>query len=128
MKAFFLSLFSLTIFFFLSCNKEELGTLPTVITIAPIDITETTIQIGGIIICKGALNITEMGACWDSEGHPGLSDSKIATVPSLTAGDTIKFNGLITGLTTKTTYYVRAYAINAAGTAFGECLKVCTCK
>jgi hypothetical protein len=127
-KASFVLLFLLTIFSLLSCIKEELGKLPNVITIAPVDITETTIQMGGIITSEDDLIIFEYGACWDSLPNSTISDSKITIVPGIKTVDTLKFNAVITDLIAKTNYYFRAYATNAAGTAYGEELTICTRK
>jgi hypothetical protein len=124
----FVLLFLLISFYFMSCNKVDSDTLPIVTTIVPIDITETTIQMGGIIISTCNLKIMEYGACWDSLPDPSISDSKIILVPEISCGDTLEFEAIITGLISKTDYYVRAYAINCVGTAYGESLLICTCK
>jgi hypothetical protein len=117
-----------TIFYFLSCSKDESGTLPSVFTVDEIDVTETTAQINGLIISNDDLKIKDMGVCWDLEPDPTTSNSKITIVPSINSGDTLEFHAIITGLITKTTYYFRVYATNTVGTAYSECSMLCTCK
>ena len=125
----FISLFFLlTILYFPSCNKEDSEALLEVITITPENLTETSARVGGIIISHKNLKISELGVCWGLEENPTLSNSKISTIPSLTASDTIEFNAIITDLATETNYFYRAYAMNIAGTVYGKCIMLCTCK
>ena len=125
----FVSLFFLlTIFYSLSCNKEDPKGLPEVITITPENLTETSARVGGIIISHKNLKISELGVCWGLKKNPTLSNSKITTIPSFTARDTIEFKAIITGLVIETNYFYRAYAMNIAGTVYGKCIMLCTCK
>ncbi len=94
----------------------SLASLNTATIIA---ITSTTAESGGFIVYDDAsLNVTARGVCWSTKIHPTIADSK--TIDKMIALDTEHFKSLITGLTENTTYYVRAYATNSAGTAYGN--------
>jgi len=77
-------------------------------------ITSTTISIGGTISTDGGAVVTARGACWSTSTNPTISDSK--TVNGSGIGT---FSSSITGLTAETNYYIRAYATNSVGTAYG---------
>ena len=89
--------------------------LPTVTTSAVSQITETTALAGGNVTADGNASVTERGVCIATVSNPTTSNTKI------TAGSgTGSFTCNLTGLQTNTTYYVRAYATNEVGTAYGE--------
>ena len=100
-------------------NLDSLVTLPIVPTLTTsniISITDSSAISGGNIASDGGAAITDRGIVW------GLSQN-----PTLPSTDTTK-NGIGTGLFTSnlrglngsTTYYVRAYATNSAGTGYGN--------
>lgn len=93
------------------------GTLtpPTVTTQAVSSIAETTATGNGNVTDDGGATITERGVCWSTSTTPTTSNSKATAT-----GTTGAFTASITGLTEGTTYYVRAYAINAEGTSYGS--------
>jgi hypothetical protein len=78
-------------------------------------ITSSTAISGGLITSDEGFTITERGVCWSTVQKPTTADSK--TIDSSGTGS---FNSLLTGLTAKTVYFERAYATNAAGTAYGN--------
>jgi len=89
--------------------------LPTVITTAVTSITDTTATSGGNITSDGGTTVTTRGVCWNTSTNP------VATANHTTNGTgTGTFTSSITGLTANTTYYVRAYATNSVGTAYGN--------
>jgi uncharacterized protein (TIGR02145 family) len=61
------------------------------------------------------------GVCWSTGNTPTIADSK--TTDGTGPGT---FLSLITGLTDGTTYYVRAYATNDAGTGYGNTFSFAT--
>lgn len=77
------------------------------------EVTESGAAFGGVVTDVGASNVTLRGVCWNTTGYPNISNPRTANGTG--AG---VFEGFITGLSAGTTYYVRAYAINAAGTAY----------
>ena len=95
---------------------ESTGILPTVETIEATNITQTTAVSGGDVISVGNSPITARGICWSITDNPTITDNVI-TDPATTTGE---FISLIEGLTTGTTYFVRAFATNASGTSYGD--------
>ena len=90
-------------------------TVPTLTTAAVADITLTTAKSGGDITSSGGDSITARGVCWSTTVNPTVDNSK--TTDGDGSGD---FVSNMTGLTAGTTYYVRAYATNSAGTSYGN--------
>jgi len=88
--------------------------LPSVTTTSISSITQTTATGGGNVTDNGGLTITARGVCWSTSQNPTTTDSKTSD-----GTGTGIFTSSITGLTTNTTYYVRAYATNSVGTAYG---------
>ena len=93
------------------------ATIPTGVTTNSISsISQTTASGGGSISSDGGAAITSRGVCWsNTTSSPTISNSK--TVDGTGIGS---FTSSLTGLTSNTTYYVRAYATNSAGTAYGS--------
>ena len=90
-------------------------TLPTVTTDDATDITQTTATSGGNVTSNGGGTVTARGVCWSTSTNPTLSDSHTTDGSGLGT-----FISYITGLNANTQYYVRAYATNSAGTAYGN--------
>jgi len=90
-------------------------TLPIVNTGDVTYITETTANFSGNVISDGGTAVTARGVCWSISENPTTSNSKTTDGTGLGT-----YNSDITGLSTNTTYYVRAYATNSQGTAYGE--------
>ena len=89
--------------------------LPTVTTSTVTQITQTTAVAGGNVTSDGNGTITERGVCVATVSNPTTSNAKV------TAGSgTGSYACNLTGLQENTTYYVRAYAVNSKGTAYGE--------
>lgn len=80
------------------------------------NITGTSASSGGTITNDGGSQIVSRGICWGTNPNPTISLST-KTVDGSGSGS---FTSTITGLTDGTKYYVRAYATNAAGTAYGN--------
>lgn len=89
--------------------------VPEVATVEPAEITSTSAVTGGNVISDGGAEVTAKGVCWNTSQNPTISDS--FSTDGIGLGEYIS---IINGLTINTTYYVRAYATNAAGTAYGE--------
>lgn len=101
------------------CIKDALiasvnAVLPYVIT-APISgIGQNSAIGGGRILSDGGAPIVSKGLCWNTSRNPNL------THPQATAGAGIaSFSVTLSALIPGTWYYVRAFATNAAGTAYG---------
>lgn len=89
--------------------------VPEIQTTSVTSITQTTAQCGGSVIDDGGASVTERGVCWSTSQNPTLTDNQVNG-----GSGTGTFTISITGLNCNTTYYVRAYAINASGTAYGK--------
>ena len=89
--------------------------VPTVTTLNPADITDSSASVGGIISNNGGYDVTVCGVCWSTSPNPTVAGDHTTE----NAGTGI-FTSNLTGLEAGTTYYVRAYAINMAGTAYGD--------
>jgi gingipain R len=94
---------------------------PTVTTTAISAIDKTTATGGGNVTADGGAIVTARGICWSTSQNPTVSGSH--TTDGTGTGS---FTSSMTGLTANTTYYVRAYATNSAGTAYGEELSFTT--
>ena len=90
-------------------------TLPVVTTDQVTDITQTTATCGGNVTDDGNATVTARGICWDTNQNPTIANNHTTD-----GSGTGSFNSSMTGLTASTTYYVRAYATNSAGTAYGN--------
>ena len=88
---------------------------PTVVTLEVTDITQTTATVNGNVTSDGGANVTERGICWSTSHDPTTSGNHANS-----GTGTGSFSVQMTGLTPGTTYYVRAYAKNSAGTAYGS--------
>jgi hypothetical protein len=91
------------------------STLATLTTNSASAITSTTATSSGIITADGGAAITSRGVCWSTSQNPTILNNK-----TIDGSGTGSFTSSITGLTPGTTYYARAYAVNAAGTVYGN--------
>lgn len=100
-----------------SCkDEEEPIALPIVATLGANNITTSTANSGGIVSEDGGGLVTERGICWDTITNPTV-DLLSKTIDGDGVGSyTSSLNNLISG----TKYYIRAYAVNEAGTAYGN--------
>ena len=91
-------------------------TTPTVLTQDIVTFADTTATGLGIIALLGVPNPTAYGVCWNTGGSPTIADSKTDEGAATLTG---AFTTSMTGLTTGTLYYVRAYATNSKSTGYG---------
>jgi uncharacterized protein (TIGR02145 family) len=97
---------------FTTTSPVQLATLSTT-TIS--SITSTTAVSGGNVTNNGGGTITSRGVCWSTSANPTTSNNKTTN-----GSGTGSFTSNLTGLSGGVTYYVRAYAINSAGTSYGN--------
>ncbi|MBR5146790.1 MAG: hypothetical protein IKW54_04095 [Bacteroidales bacterium] len=97
------------------------ASLPTLTTTAPTDITRTTAKSGGNITDDGGSKVTERGVCWSESQNPTIKDSRTSD-----GGGNGEYSSVIENLTSNTKYYIRAYARNEAGVAYGNELNFTT--
>jgi hypothetical protein len=98
---------------------------PTVTTQSATNIAQTTCTGNGNITATGGENCTRRGFCYKvgTSGDPTTSDSVAYDDGSFGTG---AFTKSITGLSPNTSYRVRAYAVNSAGTSYGTTVDVKT--
>ena len=77
---------------------------------------------GGNLLNLGITNgggspVTGSGLCWNTSPNPTIGNSNSLNPVNTPLGP---FTSYLTGLLPNTTYYVRAFAINSAGTAYGN--------
>jgi hypothetical protein len=98
------------------------GALPIVTTQLVESITSFSAVSGGFVSNDGASAVTHRGICWSINPTPTTANDT-----TFNGGGTGNFISLLSGLLPNTTYYVRAYAINSAGTSYGNELSFETC-
>ena len=98
---------------FSSCKKS---TIPTVTTAPVTEKTESTAKSGGNVTDDGGEAVTARGVVWSKTENPTITaDNK--TMNGIGTGS---FVSEITDLDPDQTYYLRAYAVNKEGTAYGD--------
>jgi uncharacterized protein (TIGR02145 family) len=97
------------------------GNSATLSTLAIGNITNISATSGGSITNDGGSPITQRGICWATTSNPTTANNIAAA-----GTGTGSFTANLTGLNANTTYYVRAYAINTAGTSYGNQLSFTT--
>lgn len=114
--------------FILGCTKNSPDpitppppTLPTVITNGVSAISTFTAAGGGEVTRDGGAGVTARGICWGTVSGPTIVGNR--TTDSSGIG---LFVSAIAGLSPGTQYYVRAYATNSVGTAYGNELSFTT--
>ncbi|MBN2610558.1 MAG: hypothetical protein JXB00_03290, partial [Bacteroidales bacterium] len=98
-------------------NYEEVysGQLPALTARAINYITPTSAYVEGFINSDGGSSIEAKGFCWSTSPNPDTTDNKTRVGSGVGS-----FSNNLTGLLPNTTYYIRAYAINNSGIAFGN--------
>jgi uncharacterized protein (TIGR02145 family) len=96
------------------CKKEKKSTA-SITTTSVTAVTSTSVQTGGEITSDGGSAITKRGICWAAHANPSVSDS---IIDNGTGSES--FTVTLNNLSAKTTYYIKAYAINGSGTGYGN--------
>ncbi|MFY9150762.1 MAG: SusF/SusE family outer membrane protein [Prolixibacteraceae bacterium] len=91
-----------------------LPVVPILTTAAITAITGNSATAGGNVTGNGGADVTARGVCFGLNPAPTIADGK--TTDDKGTGE---FVSSISGLKGNTTYYVRAYATNSAGTGYG---------
>lgn len=93
--------------------------LTTIVTTPPVTTGGTTADGGGEITNSGYTVISARGVCWDTLPNPTINLTTKTSDAVLDDGTGV-YSSSLSGLTPGLTYYVRAYAINSAGVAYGN--------
>lgn len=95
-------------------DKTDTNLLPHVTTGMVSNIMTTTATVSGAVSSNGGNSLTERGICYATHQSPTVDDMR-----STAGAELGTFSCNLTGLQTNVTYYVRAYATNTIGTAYG---------
>jgi uncharacterized protein (TIGR02145 family) len=106
---------SIILFAFYACEKEAKVVLPTVSTASVDNIYNTSARIGGLVSDDGGADISDRGVYWGTTASPESSGTKL----QIGTGTGV-FQDSLTELTSGVKYYVKAYATNSQGTAYGD--------
>lgn len=87
---------------------------PTVTTTEVINIKTSTTS-GGVVSGDGGSSVIERGICWSTNHNPTIEDDHVSNGFGIGV-----YSANMHGLSGNTIYYVRAYAINSAGVAYGN--------
>lgn len=90
--------------------------LPSIESLGAGSIKATSASLGGRLISNGGYEVTERGVCWDKDGTPSVEDN----YKFIDGQETINFWIDVDGLSPNTKYYMRAYAKNKHGIAYGS--------
>ena len=96
-------------------SNSNPGNPATLTTLAIGNITTNSATSGGSITNDGGSPVTQRGICWATTQNPTTANNT-----AVAGTGTGSFTANLTGLAANTIYYVRAYAINTAGTAYGN--------
>jgi hypothetical protein len=89
--------------------------LPLVTTVAATDIMVSAAKSGGNVVSTGYTEITGKGVCWATTQNPTVENSKTSDGTGIGS-----YISEMKEMQPNTTYYVRAYATNSAGTGYGN--------
>lgn len=104
-----------------SFTTNLIYSLPNFSTDLVSNITTNSVKCGGNVTYDGGASITTRGVCWSTLQNPTISDSK--TTDNTGTGT---YTSSVINLSANTTYYIRAYAINSLGAAYGNQLSFTT--
>src|SRR5260221_2814629 len=102
--------------FISGCKKDEVVVVPVVSTLSITSITSISAVSVGLITSNGGADVTVRGAVVGTTSQPTID---LAT--KTTDGDGVgSFTSTLNNLLPGTEYFVRTYATNVAGTAYGN--------
>jgi len=108
----------------LGCSKKgnsistPIPVAPTLVTTTALATNATTDSCSGYIYSNGGASITSFGVVWSTSHNPTVDLSTIASYTYWNGVSSFSIN--ISNLTASTTYYIRSYATNSAGTGYGS--------
>ena len=94
---------------------------PSVEILPVSDITFTSFVCSGIVTDSGSYAVTARGLCWSTSPEPVMTGDHL----HLGSG-TGAFSATLTDMQPETTYYLRAYAVNAVGVTYSTQVTVAT--
>ena len=88
---------------------------PTLTTAGASSTASNVARCGGNVIFDGGTTVSVRGVCWNTTGNPTTADNKTTD-----GSGTGSFASNLTGITSNTKYYIRAYATNSLETYYGN--------
>lgn len=98
------------------------GSLPIVKTLEITLLDNKNSLVSCEVVSDGGTEVTARGICWNTQGDPSMND-KVVSHPD---GGTGQFAIRMENLDQNTTYFVRAYAANSAGSTYGNEMRFTT--
>jgi len=98
-------------------TTSDSPTLPNITIQSATNITTNSATIGGVISSLGTSSISQYGHCWSTSSSPTTADMKTTLGTKTSIGT---YSSSMSALLPGTTYYVRAYATNNAGTTYSS--------
>ncbi len=95
--------------------------LPQVTTESPTVLSSSSVFVGGNVTSDGGNAVTQRGVCWSLSPNPTIANNSSQNGSGLGS-----FNHTVQPLSPSTTYYIRAYATNSEGTAYGNQVSLTT--
>jgi uncharacterized protein (TIGR02145 family) len=113
----FLGISFFLLVFLICCKKEKenVTTLASILTLPVTNIKSNSAISGGNITNDGGAPISQRGIVWSTLPNPTTASNSTSD-----GSGTGNYTSNLSGLNFNTTYYLRAYATNSAGTAYGE--------
>ncbi len=108
-----LTLLSISLLCSVSCKEKP--TPPIVTTAVVSGITQTTATSGGEVTDDGGASVSARGVCWNTSSNPTVSNSRTTD-----GSGTGTFTSTLSQLSPGTPFFLRAYATNSEGTAYGN--------
>ncbi|MFM8658301.1 MAG: putative Ig domain-containing protein, partial [Chthoniobacterales bacterium] len=103
------------------------STPPTVVSSAANAITATTATLSGNVTAAGTATVTARGFLY-STANTSMTIGAAGVIDVSAGSGTGAFSAEVSGLSGGTLYYFRSYAINSAGTSYGDILSFTTLK
>lgn len=95
--------------------KTALNSIPTLTTTDVVTFTSTSAKVAGNVTADGNATVTDHGVYWGTSQSPEATGTKL----QIGSGTGI-FSTTLSGLSPNTTYYIKAYATNSQGSAYGN--------
>ncbi len=97
---------------------------PTVVITSVTAVSATGAKLNGSVVADGGAAVTERGFVYGTVTNPAIGGAGVTKVKA--GSGTGSFTATLTELEPDTTYYVRAYATNSEGTAYGAVIRFMT--
>lgn len=99
---------------FSGCKQDT--TLPSLSTVQVLGVTQDNAQCIVDIHGDGGSDVLQVGVCWGTTQNPVVPGGSVYVATNIVSS----FTGFLTNLQPATTYYVRGFALNEVGYAYGN--------